>query len=397
MSLIRHAGGRCLLVAALVILSVSCATPRPSPPVLPEPEPDVSGKASGPTVLPGAPVHPAMFECRLAAVGDIMLGGTAAPEMRKYGYDYPFEKTQAILQQAQIVFGNLEGPLTESGAPATGKQYVFRSPPDKVAPALARAGFNIMSLANNHTLDYGSEGLEDTRRALEQAGIGYVGAGQNDSAARAAAYLACPPPRGSALSGVNFAPLVPKVAFLAYSLTFPEEFWAGPDKPGTAFGHERHVRTDVAAARERADIVVVSFHWGQEGKTELRDYQVQLAHAAIDAGAAAVLGHHPHILQGVERYKSGVILYSLGNFAFGSFSNTATRSVIALLTFHHGQWRELRLLPINVKNAEVVFQPRPLAGPEASQVVEHLQEMSIHRGTVLENHDGSAILVNDDG
>ncbi len=377
---IRQAGGRWrrLLVTAFGVLSVSCATP-PAPRSLPVPEaaPEVQAPVSIPAPLP-APAQPK--EIRIAAVGDIMLGGTATPELRKYGYDYPFEQTQGILKQAQIVFGNLEGPLTGAGAPATSKQYVFRSPPDQVAPALARAGFNVVSLANNHTLDYGPEGLADTRAALDRAGIGYAGAGRNLAEARRPVYMVA--------DGVT-------IAFLAYSLTFPEEFWAGPDTPGTAFGHERFVRADVKTAREKADIVVVSFHWGQEGKTELRDYQAQLGHAAIDAGAAAVLGHHPHILQGVERYKYGVILYSLGNFAFGSYSHIATRSTIALLTFRDGRWRELRLLPINVKNAEVVFQPRPLVGPDAAEVVEHMQRLSQSLGTMLENRDGVAVLAND--
>jgi poly-gamma-glutamate synthesis protein (capsule biosynthesis protein) len=106
-----------------------------------------------------------------------------------------------------------------------------------------------------------------------------------------------------------------------------------------------------------------------------------------------VLGHHPHILQGVEQYKHGVILYSLGNFAFGSYSNTATRSAIALLTFRDRQWRELRLVPLNVKNAEVVFQPRPLVGRDATEVVGHLQQLSQSLGTALENRDGVAVLV----
>jgi poly-gamma-glutamate synthesis protein (capsule biosynthesis protein) len=379
MVLIRHGLGRRLLLAALCAAGVSCATP---PAVPPEPAPEVVPKAApSPTLTPAparkAPVAPSA-ELRIAAVGDIMLGGTAAPEMQKYGYDYPFERTKNILKQGQIVFGNLEGPLTDGGVAGTAKQYVFRSPPDKVAPALARAGFNVVSLANNHTLDYGPEGLEDTRAALEKTGIRHVGAGRNDNSARQPVYMMA--------DGVT-------VAVLAYSLTFPEEFWAGPDKPGTAFGHERHVRADVATARAAADIVVVSFHWGQEGKTELRDYQTQLAHAAIDAGASAVLGHHPHILQGVERYKDGVILYSLGNFAFGSYSNTATRSAIALLTFRDRQWRELKMVPLNVKNAEVVFQPRPLVGRDATQVVEHLQQLSQSLGTTLENRDGIAVLV----
>ncbi|WP_096360489.1 CapA family protein [Sulfuricaulis limicola] len=379
MVLIRHGLGRHLLLAAFCAAGVSCATP---PAVPPEPAPEVVPKAAPSPALIPAPARKAptasAVELRIAAVGDIMLGGTAAPEMQKYGYDYPFEQTKDILKQAQIVFGNLEGPLTDGGAAGTAKQYVFRSPPDKVAPALARAGFNVVSLANNHTLDYGAEGLEDTRAALDKAGIRHAGAGRNAAEARQPVYMMA--------DGVT-------VAVLAYSLTFPEEFWAGPDKPGTAFGHEKHVRADVAAARQTADIVVVSFHWGQEGKTELRDYQTQLAHAAIDAGAAAVLGHHPHILQGVERYKDGVILYSLGNFAFGSFSNTATRSAIALLTFRDRQWRELKMVPLNVKNAEVVFQPRPLVGRDAAEVVGQLQQLSQSLGTTLENRDGVAVLL----
>jgi poly-gamma-glutamate capsule biosynthesis protein CapA/YwtB (metallophosphatase superfamily) len=344
---------------------VACATATPPPSAKP-----------GPETVPPPPAAP-VDEFRIAAVGDIMLGGTAQPEMQKYGYDYPFDKTREILRQARIAFCNLEGPLTDDGAAEVDKKYLFRSPPDKVAPALARAGFNVASLANNHSLDYGFQGLEDTRAALEKAGIQPIGAGRDLAQARAPVYMKA-----------NNA----TVAFLAYSLVFPEEFWAGPQKPGTAFGHERYVRADVAAARRHADIVVVSFHWGQEGKTALRDYQTLLAHAAIDSGASVVLGHHPHVLQGVERYKDGVIVYSLGNFAFGSYSKTATRSVIALFGFRNRQLHDLRLVPIDVNNVEVVFQPRPLVGSDATQVVEQLRQLSQELGTVLEDRHGEAVL-----
>jgi len=375
-------------VAALCAALAACATGTPPPSAKPWPEriapaPPAAGRA--------APAD----EFHIAAVGDIMLGGTAQPEMQKYGYDYPFDRTRGILGQAQIVFCNLEGPLTDDGAAEVDKKYLFRSPPDKVAPALARAGFNVASLANNHSLDYGFQGLEDTRAALEKAGIHAVGAGSNETEARAPAILTIPPSRGSGYSvaAVGYT----RVAFLAYSLVFPEEFWAGPGKPGTAFGHERHVRADVAAARRRADIVVVSFHWGREGQTGLRDYQTLLAHAAIDSGASVVLGHHPHVLQGVERYKKGVIVYSLGNFAFGSYSKTATRSVIALFGFRNRQLRDLRLVPIDVNNVEVVFQPRPLVGRDATEVVEHLKQLSKQLGTVLEDRGGNAVLALDAG
>jgi len=337
-----------------------------------------AGESPQPSAPPARTARAApLAEFRVAAVGDIMLGGTATPELQKLGYDYPFERVRNILKQAQIVFGNLEGPLTDGGEPIQNKKYIFRSPPDKVAPALARSGFNVVSLANNHSMDYGVQGLEDTRAALEKNGIRPVGAGKNLAEARAPVYMKAGPAT---------------VAFLAYSLTFPEEFWAAPDKPGTAFGHEDSVRADVAAARKKADVVIVSFHWGQEGKTELRDYQVQLAHAAIDEGAAAVLGHHPHVVQAVEHYKDGVILYSLGNFTFGSYSKAATRSVIALLTFRDGRVRELRLTPIDVNNVEVVFQPRLLIGPDAAQEVEEIGQLSRERGTALETRDAAAVL-----
>lgn len=316
-------------------------------------------------------------EFTIAAVGDIMLGGTAGPELERFGYDYPFEQVRGVLTQADIAFGNLEGPLTNGGKPATQKQYVFRSPPDKVAPALARAGLRVVSLANNHSMDYGREGLIDTMRALDQAGIRYVGAGETLAAARRPAIVELPGAR---------------VAFLAYSLTFPEEFWATAESAGSAFGHEHQVRADIAAARKQADVVIVSFHWGREGTTVLRDYQTQLGRAAIDAGASAVLGHHPHILQAVERYRQGVILYSLGNFVFGSFSADATRSAIALLTFREGRVQRVRLVPINVKNAEVVFQPRLLTGTDADEVVTTLQQLSSMQGTQLVGQNGEAVL-----
>ena len=312
----------------------------------------------------------------IVAVGDIMLGGTAAPELERHGYDYPFVHVRRLVAGADLAFGNLEGPLTAGGA-AFAKQYVFRSPPERVAPALARAGFDVVALANNHSMDYGVEGLRETLAALARAGIGHAGAGESLAAARQPAVLTVKNVR---------------VAVLAYSLTFPEEFWAGAARPGSAFGHERHVRADVAAAYRRADVVLVSFHWGREGTTELRDYQRKLGRAAIDAGAAAVLGHHPHVLQGVERYRDGVILYSLGNFVFGSYSRTATRSAVAELEVRDGRVRRVRLHPINVDNVAVVFQPYPLAGIEADAVVQELQRLSWELGTPVYNRGGVAVL-----
>ena len=162
----------------------------------------------------------------IAAVGDIMLDGSAREVMQEQGYDYAFDKMRPWLQKADIAFGNLEGPLTERGEPAPDKKYLFRSPPAKVAEALKAAGFDVVSLANNHSLDYGSVGLADTIAALDKVGVHHVGAGENLAVARQAAILH--------RNGL-------KVAFLAYSLTFPEEFWATANRAGTVFGYREIV------------------------------------------------------------------------------------------------------------------------------------------------------------
>lgn len=307
-----------------------------------------------------------------------MLDGTARPVMAEQGYDYPFVKMLQYFIGAQIVFGNVEGPLTNRGTPEQDKTYVFRSPPAMVSTALRTAGFNVVSLANNHTLDYGADGLTQTIEALDGAGIRHAGAGIDLLAARQPALLQANGQR---------------VAILAYSMTLPESFFAGENKAGTAFGHEAHVSADVMAARKQADIVLVSFHWGQEGKTTLREYQTRLGHLAIDAGANAVIGHHPHILQGIEQYKSGIILYSLGNFTFGSYSMNSARSAVAQLRFRNARLQSVRLFPINVNNFEVQFQPQPLTGAAADAVIDGLRTLSAALNTQVHNDNGTGVVI----
>ena len=144
----------------------------------------------------------------ISAVGDIMLDGTARPVMTEQGYDYPFVKMLPYFSGAQIVFGNVEGPLTDRGTPEQDKTYVFRSPPAKVGAALRTAGFNVVSLANNHTLDYGADGLiRPLKRWTRQAS--FIRSRSRPVAARQPAVLQANGQR---------------VAILAYSMTLPESF-----------------------------------------------------------------------------------------------------------------------------------------------------------------------------
>jgi poly-gamma-glutamate synthesis protein (capsule biosynthesis protein) len=332
--------------------------------------------ASQTSALPAEPT-----ELVISAVGDIMLDGTARPVLAELGYDYPFIQMRQYFSGAQIVFGNLEGPLTDRGTPEQDKKFVFRSPPAKVSAALKNAGFNVVTLANNHTLDYGADGLAQTVEALDATGIQHVGAGPDLMAAR---------------RPVTFQVNGQRIAILAYSMTLPENYYADENKAGTAFGHEDQVRDDVVAARKQADIVLVAFHWGQESKTELREYQTRLGHLAIDSGASAVIGHHPHILQGIERYKEGIILYSMGNFTFGSYSSHSTRSAVAQLHFRNNRLQSLQMFPINVNNFEVQFQPQPLHGEAADAVIADLQTLSAALGTDVRNDHGVGVITLDE-
>lgn len=321
-------------------------------------------------------VHPAAGrEIVINAVGDIMLAGSAAPTLKRLGYDYPFAATAAELKRGDIAVGNLEAPIAGRGIEFTDKRFRFLASPQSAA-AMKRAGFSVVTLANNHMMDFGEPALLETLHHLDQNGILHAGAGRSLSAARQQALLEA---RGA------------KVAFLAYSMTFPTEFFAAPDRPGTAPGYPGFFKRDIAQAKSAADYVVVSFHWGAEGASSPRPYQVAAARSAIDAGADVVLGHHPHVLQGIERYKKGVILYSLGNFAFGSLSRSAARSVIARITLDDGV-KGVELVPLNVLNSEVRFQPRPLKGKEGNAVIDHLNLISREMGTVI-NANGGRFLV----
>ncbi len=305
------------------------------------------------------------------AVGDIMLAGRWAGQIREKGYDYPFAATRSELLKGDISLANLEAPLARRGREFTDKKFRFLGDP-QLAPALKRAGIHVVTLANNHSMDFGAAALSETMLNLEKAGILWVGAGSDLRAARQAAIVEV---KGK------------RVAFLGYSLTLPEEFYATDSRAGTAPGHADLFVEDIAAARKMADYVIVSFHWGTEGSSSAKPYQQAAARRAIRAGADAVIGHHPHVLQGVERYKGGIIFYSLGNFAFASKGRTAVHGAMVRLRLN-GASREAELLPLDVYNRRVQFQPRLLAKESAAEVIVELNRLSRPLGTVIESREG---------
>jgi len=238
-----------------------------------------------------------------------------------------FGSTGRVLAAADGAFCQLEINLTERGMRLPQARHTDRAHP-RAASAIRDAGFSVVSWAGNHCMDWGTEGFFDTIAALRGAGLAVVGAGADLAEARRPVFVD--------LGGT-------RLAVLAYCSILPMGYWAQDDRPGCAplraftlyeqiehdqpgtpprthtFAHREdlaHLVADVAAAKEQADLVAVSVHWGIHFvRASIADYQREAAHAAIDAGADVILGHHAHILKGIELYRGRPIFYSLGNFA----------------------------------------------------------------------------------
>lgn len=326
--------------------------------------------AAGPAPAPHAD------RITIAAVGDIMLGHRAAPWIQREGPGYPFVHVLPVLQEAQVVIGNLEAPISMRGTAVENKQFTLRAGPEAVG-ALQAAGIGVVALANNHILDFGPLALQDTLTALGDHGILWSGAGMDLADARAPALLKV----GSRT-----------IAFLSYSLTFPVEFYASAGRPGTAPGYKDFVRRDIQAARPRADLVVVSFHWGAELMTTAKDYQKELGRKAIDWGADLVLGHHSHVLQELELYRGRLIAYSLGNFVFGSESERTNTSIILLCTFEGKTLVRVEVVPLDVNNYRVAYQPQVLRGKQAETVLDGMNVSSARFRTQLDLRGDRGVL-----
>jgi poly-gamma-glutamate capsule biosynthesis protein CapA/YwtB (metallophosphatase superfamily) len=238
----------------------------------------------------------------LAVAGDVLLAPNCA--WRSSGevagdccdYSAMMQPARSYLKEADFAFCNLEAPLSLRGSPAP-RQWNFRAAPHTVE-ALTQTGFSIVSLANNHVLDYGEEALADTLHHLQTAGIRYSGISSGGDEQQAVVVEA---------KGV-------RLAFLSYTNVYPADYYRANIRPVRATGEG--LQRDISEALQDADHVVVSIHWGEEYNPSVTKEQRHLGRFMIDAGATAVLGHHPHILQEPERYKEGLIIYSLGNFLF---------------------------------------------------------------------------------
>jgi poly-gamma-glutamate capsule biosynthesis protein CapA/YwtB (metallophosphatase superfamily) len=272
-------------------------------------------RAAAPDGRLSAPVVVRSRDVTLAAVGDINLGDGPGLVMRRFGLRYPWTGVARTLRNADIAFGNLECAVSTRGRPVP-KEFNFRGRPAALRVVARYAGFDVLNLANNHSGDYGTAALLDTLRYVRRFGMVPVGAGAGLASASA--------PRVVERLGL-------KVAFVGFSNILPASFFAGPGRPGSQAATPGAIRRSVRRARRRADVVIATFHWGVERAPREDARQRTFAATALRAGATAVIGAHPHVLQPIRRDGRRLVAYSLGNFVFSATSPATTRTGILRL------------------------------------------------------------------
>ncbi len=289
---------------------------------------------------------------RVVFVGDIMFDrGVEAMLQKHFAKDFAaLFANAAYLKDADIAFGNLEGPVATGGR-NVGSRFSFRMDPDGLV-AMREAGFDVVSFAKNHVGDYTLEALTETLDRLAASGILAAGAGKNAKEASEAQMLT--------VRGV-------KIGFLAASDVGPQWAAAGEERSGILLASDASLEKIIADAKAQVDVLVVSYHWGDE-YSPANARQEALAKRSIDAGADIVVGHHPHVMQRVDTYKGKPIFYSLGNFIFDQyFSPHTLRGMVATVNIDP-QTKELTT-EIAVSPLNSFYIPQPLVPFDESMLV----------------------------
>ncbi|QQE76329.1 CapA family protein [Brevibacillus composti] len=295
----------------------------------------------------------------LSFVGDMIFSGHVEARLMENGFDFPYAHVYRLFQQDDYTIANLETPITENGKTAANKQYVFKAAPE-VAPAMKRAGIDLVNLANNHSMDHGESGLLDTFRILDEHELRYMGAGRDAEQAYAPVYVE--------RNGI-------RLAFFGFSRVVPEVSWyAGNNKPGIAASYDPSKAVDaIKRARNQADLIIVVVHWGKEREDYPVDHQIELSRSYIEAGADLVVGGHPHVLQGFEAYRNKWIAYSLGNFIFTRSHEPKTwETMILQASCTKDGDCQLRMLPHHAELGQAV----PMDEENGQNLIKRIESLS---------------------
>lgn len=308
----------------------------------------------------------------ITAVGDVALNFATMKEIidyriKKYGrkaaMTYPFSKVSSEIKG--IGFCNLEAPITKYNLkPFHDKDEIFYfSSPEGSEDILRYAGFDIVSLANNHIKDAGIEGMFDTYSRLKKINVMPAGIGKNIEEALRPVYIWH---RGT------------RIAFFAFINIIPKSVWADINTPGAAGGSDELLVAAVKKVRDDVDAIVVSIHWGQEVTSDYpvqqpEKEQVELGHKLIDAGVSCILGHQSHGLGPVERYKNGIIFYSLGDFVFAGRHSAAHRtSMLVRVSLNGSGLVSYTLIPVNINPLEIKYSPEILKEKSGKAVIDRV-------------------------
>lgn len=347
------AGGAAVLLLALVVVVVTAWNGRRATDAPPEEasESDIHQEES--SVIR----EPVEVKVTVSAAGDCTLGtdenfaySTSLNAMyEEQGTSWFFANVKDIFSADDLTLVNLEGVFTTETARAD-KTYAFKADPSYV-DILTEGSVEAVNTANNHSHDYGDQSYEDTLAAVKAAGI--VDSGYDKVAV-------------VEKDGI-------KIGMTGIYLLNGLE------------GKEEQLKNNIASLRSQgASLVIVSFHWGIEKENYPNQDQIDMAYAAIEYGADLVLGHHPHVLQGIEKYKGKYICYSLGNFCFGGNKNPSDKDTMIFqqtFTFLDGELQaddEITIIPCSVSSADGYnnYQPTPAEGDEAGRILEKIQTLS---------------------
>lgn len=292
----------------------------------------------------------------LLAVGDIMLGDHPVcfghgvrSSIDKHGFEYLFEDVAKIFRKADFVFGNLETVLADSDLSSGQLEKDELRGREIYGRGLASVGFNIMSVANNHAMQHGHDAFKTTIKSLYDNGINSVGLDDN---------------------GLSNTVIVKKndieIVFIGYSLR-PEKH--SSQKPLYAQASFENIRAQVKELKKRYNIVVISLHWGEEYLNYPSIEQIEMAHCLVDAGADLILGHHPHVLQGLERYNGSYIAYSLGNFIFDKWQVNPRETMILKVIFEPKGLLSIDYIPVFINRR---FQPIQAIDHVKKRILSHM-------------------------
>jgi len=279
---------------------------------------------------------------------------------------YPFQKIKSTLEDADFAYFNLETPLSDKA-----RQSGSFLTPESFADAIKWVGIDFVSTANNHAYDAEGEGITDTKNTLEKRGIGVFGTGKNLEQARA--------PHIIKKDGIS-------IAFLAYTYgvnpTNTSLGLALPNRSGAAPMDPFLIKEDINSVRDSVDFVVLSLHWGIENKQDIHPAAIVFGHEMLDAGADAIIGHHPHMPRGIEIYKGKPIIYSLGNFIFGHAHTNWMDNILAKIYFSKEKITKVEIIPIAGAMKDI-GQPYVLSGKRAKVLLKDIMIRSERLNTKM--------------